>query len=114
MVTANNEVAHPEIFSNERMPHRLTRTGHSHGQWQYSQFDARGRIMREQTPVAADTRMGVDIALFSAAHDRMQEESPVHGIHRPASQFDVRSVHGITGLERNDIAPALAFKPVAQ
>ena len=96
------------------MPERLLRSRHAHREVEQAQ---RGRLLRvvlEHVLVAAHARVVIDVARPRHADHGMQQQVGLALARRAEGELLVRAVHGVAGLEGDDLAPAKLAKPPAQ
>ena len=114
MVAADDQVGAAVVLADDRVPDRLARAGHAHGERQQAQRRGLLGIVLQQLLVAAHAGEVVDVAGLGHADDRLDQEVGLGGLGGAEGQLLVRAVHGIAGLERDHPAPAQLAEAVAQ
>lgn len=114
VVTANDEVRHTKVLSNDGVPKSLARSTHSHGQRQESQVSRSVRVSGHQAGVHSDTRVVVDITWLGHTDNRVNQDVGLTLSSSSHSELTVSSVHWVTSLEGNDVAPSDLAEVVSQ
>ncbi len=108
VVAADNEVRAAVILANQSVPNRLTRPAQTHGQGQHRELHGAVRIFCKQQFVAACADEIIHVARLGHSDRRMNQQIGFDLLGGAHGEFDVRAVHGITCLERDNVDPAQA------
>jgi hypothetical protein len=103
VITANDEMGCTEVFADNGVPDSFTRTAHSHCQRQEAENSHAIGVSREKCLVHTDSGEMVDISRLCKTDNRVDEDIGLAGTSSTNSQLSVSSVHGISGLEGNDL-----------
>src|SRR5208283_2535928 len=114
VVAADDEVGAAVVLANQPVPDRLAWSAQAHGQGQHRKLYGAVRVFWKQQLVATCSHEIIHVARLGHSYRWMNQQigfDLLGGAHR---EFDVRAVHGIARLERNDTDPAEAGKFRAQ
>lgn len=106
MVTANDEVRGAVILADDGVPDGLTRSSHAHSERQQRQHGHAVGIAGHQRLVDAHTGEVVDVTGLGEADDRVNEDIGLAGAGSAHCELAMGAVHGVPGLERDDLLPA--------
>jgi hypothetical protein len=104
-IAATHKVGSTEVLSDDRVPNSLTRSSHPHGQRQKSQSGHSVGVLGHQSLVSSDTGVVIDITRLSKTDNGVDEHVGLMLTSSSDGQFSVSSVHGVSGLESNDLPP---------
>lgn len=114
VVTADNEVGRTVVLTDNGVPQSLTRTTHAHGQGQQSQSSHTVGVSRQKSLVDTDTGEMVNVTGLGHANDGVDEHVGLLGSGSADRQLTVSTVHGVTGLESDNLLPAELVEMRAQ
>lgn len=106
VVTADDEVRGAVVLADDGVPQSLTGTAHSHGQRQQGESSHAVGVSGQQSAVDADAGEVVDIARLGQADNGVDEHVGLLRTSSPDRQLTVSAVHGVSGLEGDDLLPA--------
>lgn len=106
VVTTNNEVGRTVILTDDSVPDSLTRATHAHGKRKQTQNSHAVGVSGKQCLVHTDTREVVNVSRLGKAHDWVDEDVGLTGTGSTDGELTVSAVHGVTGLECDDLGPA--------
>lgn len=106
VVTSNNEVGGTVVLADNGVPDGLTGTTHSHGQWQETQDGHAVGVSWQKCLVDTDSGEVVDVARLGKTDNGVDQDIGVVGASGADSQLTVSAVHGVSGLESDDLGPA--------
>ena len=105
VVAADDEMRAAVVLADDRVPHRLARAAHPHGERQQRQQRRLARIAGQQRQIAANARVVVDVAGLRHADHGMNQEVGFDLLRRAQRQLLMRPVHRVARLERHDAHP---------
>ena len=114
VVTADNEVGRTVVLTDNCVPQSFTGTTHAHGQGQQSQSSHTVGVSRQKSLVDTDTGEVVNVTGLGHTNDGVDKDV---GLLRSGSadrQLTVSTVHGVTGLESDNLLPAELVEVRAQ
>jgi hypothetical protein len=106
VVTTNDEVGSTVVLADDGVPESLTRTTHSHGEGQESKGSHTVGVTGQESLVDTDTGEVIDVTGLGETDDRLDEDVGLLGAGGADRQLTVSTVHGVSGLESNDLLPA--------
>lgn len=106
VITPNDEVGSTVVLADDGVPESLTRTTHSHGEGQKSKGGHTVGVTGQESLVDADTGEVIDVTGLGETDDRLDEDVGLLGAGGADRQLTVSTVHGVSGLESNDLLPA--------
>ena len=106
MVTADNEVGRTMVLPDDGVPDGLTGTTHTHGQRQKAQDGHAVGVSGKEGLVNTHTGEVVNVARLGESHNGMDQDVGVVRASRAHGELAVSAVHGVTGLESDNAAPA--------
>ncbi len=108
VVSTDDEMGAAEVAADDRVEEGLARSGHPHRQRQEAEDDrVLVVVVVHQGPIAADTGEVVHVSRLGDTDDRVDEQAAADLLGRELGQFFVGPVQGVSGLEGNDLLPAL-------
>jgi hypothetical protein len=110
MVAADDHVRTTAILSDESVPNRFARPGHTHGKREESKFRGATWILRQNCLVASDAGEVINVTRLCHSHRRMNQQTRLSLSASAEGQFDMGTMHGIARLECDNPAPALPAK----
>lgn len=106
VVTANDEVGSTVVLSDNGVPESLTGTTHSHGKGQKSEGSHAVGVSGQESLVDTDTGEVVNVTGLGETDDGLDQDVGLLGAGGADRQLTVSSVHGVSGLESDDLLPA--------
>lgn len=106
VVTADDEVGSTVVLSDDGVPEGLTGTTHSHGEGEEGESSHAVGVAGQESLVDSDTSEVVNVTGLGQADNRLDEDVGLLGAGSTNSQLTVSSVHGVSGLESDDLLPA--------
>lgn len=106
VVTANDEVGSTVVLSDNGVPESLTGTTHSHGEGQKSKGSHAVGVSGQESLVDTDTGEVVNVTGLGETDDGLDQDVGLLGAGGADRQLTVSSVHGVSGLESDDLLPA--------
>lgn len=106
VVTANDEVGSTVVLADDSVPESLTGTTHSHGEGQKSEGGHTVGVTGQESLVDTDTGEVVDVTGLGKTNDGLDEDVGLLGAGSADRQLTVSTVHGVSGLESDDLLPA--------
>lgn len=106
VVTADDEVGGTVVLADHGVPQGLTGTTHAHGEGQQGQGGHAVGVAGQESLVDTDTGEVVDVAGLGQTDDGVDEDVGLLGAGGTDRQLTVSTVHGVSGLESNDLLPA--------
>src|SRR5437016_6242730 len=114
VVPTNDEVGTPVVLTNDRVPHGLARSSHAHRKREQGQSRSILRIVAQQGLIAPHSGVVIYIPGFRHTNGWMNQQIGSGVPRRAQSQFQVDAMHGVPGLEGNDLRPSEAQEFGAQ
>lgn len=114
VVTADNEVGGSVILADDSVPDGLTGTSHTHGKGQQSKDSHAVGVTGHQRLVDTDTGEVVNVTGLGETDDGVDEDVGLAGAGSADRQLTMSAVHGVPGLERDDLLPAELVKVQTQ
>jgi hypothetical protein len=108
------EVGSTVVLSDDSVPDGFSRTGHSHGQGQQGQVRHTVGVLGHQSLVRSNTGVVVDISGLGQTDNRVDQDVGLSLSGRSDGQFSVGSVHGVSGLESDDLSPCHLLEEASQ
>lgn len=105
VVTTDNEVGNTEVLPDDRVPESLTRTTHAHGEREQGKVGHAVGVAGHQAAVDTHASVVVDITGLGHADNGVDEDVGLTLASGADSELTVSAVHGVTGLESDDLAP---------
>lgn len=106
MVTTDDEVGGAEVLTDDGVPDGFSGTTHAHGKGQKGKGSHAVRVSVDDGLVNAHTGESVDITRLGQTNDRVNEDVGLVLSGSAHGQLAVSSVHGVAGLEGDDLAPS--------
>ena len=106
VITANDEVGSTVILADDGVPDSLTGASHAHGQRQQTEHSHAVGVSGKKSLVDADTCEVVNVTGLGETHDGMDQDVGLTGAGSADGELAVSAVHGVTGLESDDLGPA--------
>lgn len=106
VVTANDEVGGTVVLADDGVPQGLTRATHAHGEGEQGQGGHAVGVTGQKSLVDADASEVIDVTGLGQADDGLDEDVGLLGAGGADRQLTVSAVHGVTGLESDDLLPA--------
>jgi hypothetical protein len=106
VVTANNEVGSTVVLADDGVPESLTGTTHSHGEGQKSESGHTVGVTGQESLVDTDTGEVIDVTGLGETNDGLDEDVGLLRAGGADRQLTMSTVHGVSGLESNDLLPA--------
>lgn len=106
VVTTNDEVSGTVVLANDGVPEGLTGTTHAHGQGKKSQSGHAVGVSGQESLVDTDTGEVVNVTGLGETDDGLDEDVGLLGAGGADRQLTVSTVHGVSGLESDDLLPA--------
>ena len=106
MVAPDDEMGAAVVLADQRVPDRLARAGHAHGEVQQAHRGGGGGVLVEHRLVAAHPGEVVDVARLGQAHHRVDQQVGLGFLGGAEGQLLVGAVQRVAGLEGDDLAPA--------
>jgi hypothetical protein len=106
VVATNDEVGCAIVLADDSMPDGFAGATHSHGEWEEAKNGHAVRVSWEQGLVDTDTGEVIDVSRFREPDDWVDKDICLTGTSCADSQLSVSSVHGVSGLESDDLGPA--------
>ena len=108
------EVGGSVVLSDNGVPDGLSGTGHSHGQRQQSQVSHTVGVLGHQGLVRSNTGVVVHVSRLGETDDRVDQDVGLSLSGGSYSQLSVSSVHGVPGLEGDNLAPCHLLEEVSE
>lgn len=106
VVTADNEVGGTMVLADDGVPDGLTGTTHTHSQRKQTENGHAVGVAVHDGLVNADTGEVVNVTGLGKTNDGVDEDVGLSGASSDDSQLTVSAVHGVTGLESDNLGPA--------
>jgi hypothetical protein len=106
VVTSNNEVGSSVVLTDDSVPDSLTGTGHTHGQGKETEGGHSVGVAGEKGLVDTDTGEVVNVTGLGESDDGVDQDVGLTVTGSADSQLSVSTVHGVTGLESDDLGPS--------
>lgn len=106
MVTADDEVGGTVVLADNGVPDGLTGAGHTHGKGQKTQDSHSVGVTGQESLVDTDTGEVVDVTGLGQTNDRVDQDVGLALAGSADRQLTVSAVHGVAGLESDDLGPA--------
>jgi hypothetical protein len=106
VVTTNDEVGSTVVLSDNGVPESLTGTTHSHSEGQKSESSHAVGVSGQKSLVDTDTGEVVNVTGLGKTDDGLDQDVGLLGAGGADRQLTVSSVHGVSGLESDDLLPA--------
>jgi len=110
VVTPDDEVGGAVVLADDGVPDSLARASHSHGQGEQAEDGHAIGVSREERLVHTHAGEVVDVAGLGETHDGVDEDVGLVGPGGANGQLPVSAVHGVSGLEGDDLGPAKLVK----
>lgn len=114
MVTTDDEVGCTVVLADNSVPDGLARTSHTHSKRQKSQDGHAVGVAGHERLVDTDTGEVVNVTGLGQADDGVDEDVGLAGAGSADRQLTVSAVHGVPGLESDDLGPAKLVKVQTQ
>lgn len=102
------------VLSDNSVPDGLSRTGHSHSQGQQGQMRHTVGVLGHQGLVRSDTSVVIDISGLGQTDDGVNQDVRLSLSGGSDGQFSVSSVHGVSGLESDNLSPCHLLEETSQ
>lgn len=106
VVTANDEVGSTVVLSDNGVPEGLAGTTHSHGEGQKSESSHAVGVSGQESLVDTDTGEVVNVTGLGETNDGLDQNVGLLRAGGADRQLTMSSVHGVSGLESDDLLPA--------
>lgn len=113
VVTSDNEVGGTMVLADDGVPDGLTGTTHSHGQWQETQDGHAVGVSWQKRLVDTDSGEVVDVTRLGQTDDGVDQDIGVVRASGADSELTVGAVHGVSGLEGDNLGPAQLVEVLA-
>ena len=110
VVAPDDEVRRAEVFADDRVPDGLAGAGHAHREREEREVAHAVRVLGHDGLVHAHAGVVVDVAGLRHADDGVDEDVGLSLARGADGQLAVRAVHGVAGLEGDDLAPRELFE----
>lgn len=114
VIPSNDEVRRTEVLADDGMPYSLTRARHPHRQRKQSKVTHTIRVLCHDSFVDTNAGVMVDVSRFRETDDGVYEDVCLALTSSSDGEFAVGSVHRITGLEGDYLAPGNLFEVSTQ
>jgi len=114
VIASDDEVGAPVVLPDDRVPQRLPRARHAHGEVEQAQGGRLVGVLVQDVLVAANTGEVIDVAGLGHADHRVNQQIRLHFACSPERQLLVGAVQRVAGLEGDHLAPALLPEPASQ
>jgi hypothetical protein len=114
VITSDNEVGGSEVFSDNSVPNGLSGSSHSHSQRKEGEVSHTFGVRGHERLVSSDTGVVVDISGLGKTDNGVDEDVGPSLTGGSDSKLSVGSVHGVSGLESNDLAPCELVEVVSE
>ena len=105
MVTSDDEVRRTEVLTDDGVPDGLAGTSHTHCEREQGQVTHAVGVLGHDGLVHTDAGVVINVAGFGETHDRVNEDVCLPLTGGADGEFSVSAVHGVAGLECDDLAP---------
>lgn len=105
VVTADDEVGHTVVLTDQRVPDSLTGTTHAHGQGQKAQLGHTVGILGHEGLVDTHTGIVINVTGLGQTHDGVDQQVGLAGAGSTDSQLTMSTVHGVASLEGDNTGP---------
>lgn len=106
VVTADDEVRRTKVLADDGVPDGLTRTSHAHGKRQEREVAHAVGVSGHDGLIHTHTGVVVDVTGLGETHDGVDEYVGLALSGSEHGELTVSAVHGVTGLEGDDLAPS--------
>jgi hypothetical protein len=114
VVTTDDEVCSTVVLADNSVPDGLAGTSHTHSKRQKSQDGHAVGVAGHEGLVDTDTGEVVNVTGLGQANDGVDEDVGLAGAGSADRQLTVSAVHGVPGLESDDLGPAKLVKVQTQ
>ena len=105
MVTTNDEVGYTKVLSDDGMPHSFAGSCHTHGEWEQSELTHSVRVLGHNGLIDTYTGIVVNITRLRETDNRVDKDVSLALACSADRQFTVGTMHRITSLESDNLAP---------
>jgi hypothetical protein len=105
VVAADDKVRGTKVFADDGVPDGFARAAHAHGEGQKGKLGHAVGVGLDDGLVDANAGEGVDVAGLGEADDGVDEDVGLVKAGGPDGELAVGAVHGVAGLEGDDLAP---------
>lgn len=105
MVATDNEVRCAKVLADDSVPDSLAGTSHAHRKREEGKVAHAVRVLGHDGLVDPHTGVVVDISRLREANDGVDEHVGLVLTGGADGELTVSPVHGVTGLEGDDLAP---------
>lgn len=112
--TETYEVGRAVVLSNDSVPNSFSRTGHSHSQRQQGQVRHTVGVLGHQGLVRSDSSVVIDISGLGQPDDGVNQHVGLSLSGSSDGQLSVCSVHGVSGLESDNLSPSHLLEEASQ
>jgi hypothetical protein len=106
VVTTDDEVGSTVVLSDNGMPESLTGTTHAHSKGKEGEGGHAVGVSGQESLVDTDTGEVVNVTGLGETDDGLDEDVGLLRAGSADRQLTVSTVHGVSGLESNDLLPA--------
>ena len=106
MVATNNEVGSTVVLANDGVPDSLTRTSHTHGEWQESENGHTVGVSWKESLVDTHTSEVVNVTWLGQTHDWVDQDIGLAGASGADCELSMSAMHWVASLESDNAGPA--------
>ena len=105
LVTADDEVRCTEVLTDDGVPDCFAGTSHTHGEGEEGEVAHAVGVLGHNGLVDTDTGVVVDVTGLGETDDGVDEDVRLPLAGSADGELTVSTVHGVAGLEGDDLAP---------
>lgn len=106
MITTDDEVSSTVVLSDNGVPDSLTGTTHSHGEGEEGKSSHAVGVSGQKSLVDTDSGEVINVAGLGETNNGLDQDVGLLGASGADRQLTVSAVHGVSGLESDDLLPA--------
>ena len=106
VITTDDEVSRTKVLTDDRVPDGFTGTSHTHREWEEGKVAHAVRVLGHNRLVDTNTSVVVDVPGLGEADDGVHEHVGLVLASSADGELTVSTVHGVAGLEGDDLAPS--------
>lgn len=110
VITTDDKVGGAKVLSDDGVPDGFPGSSHPHGEGQEGQSGHSVGVLGHQGLVGPDSGVVVDVTGLGETDDGVDQDVGLVLTSRTDGQLSVSPVHGVTGLESDDLAPRDLFE----
>jgi len=114
VVSSDNKVSGTMVLTDNSVPDGLTGPSHAHSKWEKTKDCHAIGISGEESLVDTYTGEVINVARFGETHNGVDKNVCLACPGSTDSELSVGSVHGIPGLESNNLGPSQLLKVQSQ